>query len=163
MNSEILEHYGGRIRVRVCGVLIENEHILLAKHEGIGDKDILWIPPGGGLEVGETIVECLTREFEEETNLVVEVGDFLCANEFINGSLHALELFFIVKRKSGMLKMGIDPEFSEESQIIKEVRMMSFKELPEVDSECLHWVVRNSRNSAELFNRQGLFNFQNNA
>ena len=46
--------YGNRIRVRVCGVCIENGQILLVCHRPILGKNDYWCPPGGGVDEGET-------------------------------------------------------------------------------------------------------------
>jgi len=35
----------------------------------------LWDLPGGGVELGESHMDCIKREFKEETNLIVEVVD----------------------------------------------------------------------------------------
>ena len=51
--------FGGKVRVRVGGILIENDQILLLKHEGVGKKEFLWSPPGGGMEFGENAEENL--------------------------------------------------------------------------------------------------------
>lgn len=39
--------------------------------------------PGGGLEKGEGIANCLVREFMEELNIQVSVGDFFYVNDFL--------------------------------------------------------------------------------
>jgi len=38
----------------------------------------LWEFPGGKLEAGETVEDCIRREVLEELAIVVEVGDHLC-------------------------------------------------------------------------------------
>lgn len=42
--------------------------------------------PGGGLEVGEGTRDCLKREFMEEMNLKVEVGDHIYTTDFYQRS-----------------------------------------------------------------------------
>jgi 8-oxo-dGTP diphosphatase len=86
-----------------------------------------WSPPGGGLEFGETIEECLKREFLEETNCEISVGKFLIVNEFIGLPLHAIELFYEVKIINGTPTKGTDPEM--ELQIIKDLDWIAFEEI----------------------------------
>lgn len=113
--------YGNRIRVRVCGVCIKNEQVLLVCHRPIlGDKNY-WCPPGGGVDEGETAEEALRREFLEETGLIVEVGRLLLTKEFVQAPLHAIELYFSVKILEGDLIKGYDPEMNASEQLIKEV------------------------------------------
>lgn len=114
--------YGNRLRVRVCGICIEDGKILLVNHRGVISSQDVWLPPGGGLEAGETITACLEREFLEETGLVIEVEKFLFKREFIHLPLHAIELFFQVKVQSGELRKGTDPELDEANQLIKDLR-----------------------------------------
>ena len=128
--------YGNRIRVRVCGVLIEEDKILLIKHKGAGKKGELWSPPGGGLEFDETIENCLKREFLEETNLKIEVIKFLFLNEFIQNPLHAIELFYQVKKVGGNLKLGSDPEMSD--QIISDISFISKKDIQSIGLDFFH-------------------------
>ncbi len=113
--------YGNRIRVRVCGVCIENEQILLVCHRPILGENDYWCPPGGGVDAGETAEEALKREFLEETGYIIEVGKLLKTREFVQAPLHALELYFSVKIVSGKLMKGHDPEMNFNEQLIKEV------------------------------------------
>ena len=127
MNQNIINQYGNHIRVRVCGVCIEDGKILLLNHIGIRENADFWCPPGGGLQFGETIEECLKREFLEETNTEITVGKFLTVNEFVNPPLHAVELFYEVKIINGTPIKGIDPEMEE--QIITDLGWFSLEEI----------------------------------
>jgi len=42
--------------------------------------------PGGGLEAGEGIADCLKREWKEEMNAAIEVKDLYYVNEFYQPS-----------------------------------------------------------------------------
>ena len=130
VNRKIVEQYGNRIRIRVCGVCVENGKILLLNHIGIRENADFWCPPGGGLQFGETIEECLKREFLEETNTEIIVGKFLTVNEFFNPPLHAVELFYEVKIINGIPKKGTDPEMEE--QIITDLRWFSLEEIKDI-------------------------------
>ena len=130
MNQNIINQYGNHIRIRICGVCIQEGKILLLNHIGIRENSDFWCPPGGGLEFGETIDDCLKREFLEETNTEILVGKFLTINEFVNPPLHAVELFYEVKIINGIAKKGIDPEMDE--QIISDLRWFSLQETIEL-------------------------------
>src|SRR5690554_3734995 len=108
MKDRINAIYGNNVRVRSCGICVKDDAILLVRHHGLGNKGTLWIPPGGGVELGERAIDALRREFREETGLNIEVGSFLFVNEFIESPLHAIELFFEVKVLNGTLISGID-------------------------------------------------------
>jgi len=129
MNQELINQYGNQLRVRVCGICVQDDKILLINHSGMNESGEFWSPPGGGLQFGETIEDCLKREFLEETNTVISVGKFLKVREFLKSPLHAIELFYEVKILSGEIKIGIDPEM--EYQIIKDVKWLSFEEVLE--------------------------------
>ena len=61
-SENIVKHFGNRLRVRVNGILIENERILMVKHVGLGETGYLWAPPGGGIEFGTSAPQNLERE-----------------------------------------------------------------------------------------------------
>ena len=98
----------------------------------------LWSPPGGGVEFGETLQEALKKEFLEETNLEVEIGGYLFTNEYIGPNHHAIEIFFQVRRISGNLKLGMDPELGLDMQILKEAKFFSIAELNKLPQETIH-------------------------
>ncbi len=155
--EEIRKNFGDRLRMRVCGILIEHEKLLLVKHTSIGALGYLWAPPGGGMHYGESASETLEREFLEETGLRVEVGSFLFVNEFLSPPLHGVELFFEVRIKAGQLKKGFDPEMSSQNQIIEEVRYVSFEEMEAIPPLGLHGAIRDLGSFTNLIKKIGYF------
>lgn len=90
------------------GLLKENEKILFIRYNINGE--IFYSLPGGSLEIGESLIECVIREFSEETGIEIEVGDLILLNEFIShtpnsiserwkNGIHQIESIFKVKRK----------------------------------------------------------------
>ena len=73
------------ITLRVYGILINESEEILVSDEYIRGAYFTKFP-GGGLEFGEGTRECLRREFMEEMNLRVEVGDHLYTTDFYQES-----------------------------------------------------------------------------
>lgn len=142
MNERPGEVFRNKVRLRVCGYLVENEKVLLVCHRGLGPDGVFWNPPGGGLEFGETVEEALKREFREETGLEVEPGPFLFFHEHIDERFHALELFFEVKRIRGEARLGSDPEVSGNSVMMIDLAWFSRKDLDQLPPDRLHSTVR---------------------
>ncbi len=136
ISSKIKEAFGGQIRVRVCGVCIQENQILMINHKGLNQENVFWNAPGGGLEYGETIINCLKREFKEECNLKIEVGNFLAHYEYINEPLHAIELFYEVKIVEGILKLGQDPEVDFET--MTDLKWIDLFDLKKINANCVH-------------------------
>ncbi|MBB6610020.1 NUDIX hydrolase [Pontibacter sp. Tf4] len=124
--------YADKVRVRVCGICIQDEKLLLVRHQATIRNRDFWAPPGGGLQFGESLADCLKREFLEETGLIVEVGRFLFVNEFMQAPLHAIEFFFEVKATGGELITGHDPEATPEMQLIEEVAWKTKHQVREI-------------------------------
>ncbi|WP_232064539.1 NUDIX domain-containing protein [Rhodocytophaga rosea] len=91
--EEVKKTFGQKLRVRVCGICLQDDQILLVNHRGLGKTNTFWAPPGGGMHFGESAAQTLEREFKEETGLQIKTGRFLFVNEFIGKELHAIELF----------------------------------------------------------------------
>jgi ADP-ribose pyrophosphatase YjhB (NUDIX family) len=62
--------------LRVYGILINDKKQVLVSDEFIRGGYYTKFP-GGGLELGEGTKDCLRREFKEEMNLNVEVGEHI--------------------------------------------------------------------------------------
>jgi ADP-ribose pyrophosphatase YjhB (NUDIX family) len=83
------------MRVRVAGVLVHDNRLLLVQHEK--DSKTYWLLPGGGVGLGERLQESLVREFTEELSLQVTVMDLLFVVETVSPrGEHILQPTFLV-------------------------------------------------------------------
>lgn len=155
--QDIENTFGHRLRVRVCGVLVEDDKLLMAVHHGIGKRGIFWAPPGGGLEYGESVEDALKREFLEETGLKVEIDEFMFTHEFFDLPLHGIELFFKVNKVSGQLVTGVDPEMDKDKQTIDNMVFTSFEELKEKHIDEKHHLFRHCNSLEELIKMRGFY------
>ena len=111
-------------KVRVTAVLIEKGHILLIEQRVTGSRN--WSLPGGALEAGETIGQCLCREVREETGLEVAPERLLYICDRIEES-QIVHITFLVKRVGGRLTLGAEPEPT--AQPIHDVQMVLLERL----------------------------------
>ena len=87
--------------LRVYGVLINEKKQVLVADEYI--RGGLYTKfPGGGLEFGEGTRDCLRREFMEEMNLKVEVGDHIYTTDYFqisafNPAHQIISIYYAVK------------------------------------------------------------------
>lgn len=89
--------------IRVYGILINVIQQILVSDEYIRGKFYTKFP-GGGLEFGEGTRDCLKREFKEEMNLKVEVGDHIYTTDFyqqsaFNPNDQIISIYYFVKPK----------------------------------------------------------------
>lgn len=71
--------------LRVYGVLINEKKQVLVSDELIRGNYFTKFP-GGGLEFGEGTRDCLRREFKEELNLEVAIGDHIYTTDYFQMS-----------------------------------------------------------------------------
>jgi 8-oxo-dGTP diphosphatase len=117
----------GNIRIRLAGVYVQNQKILLVKHrKGSSEYYLL---PGGGQEPGESAHEALEREWKEELNLEAEVGNFLFFGESVppNGlkKSQVLQLVFSIYNVKGSL-------FTEKSGALVGSEWIPLEQLPNI-------------------------------
>jgi len=72
--------------IRVYGILINEQKQILVSDEFIRGNYYTKFP-GGGLEIGEGTRDCLKREFKEEMNLEVEIGNHIYTTDFYQRSV----------------------------------------------------------------------------
>ncbi len=64
-------------QIGVAVITNQQGKILIDKRKPEGEMGGLWEFPGGKIEPGETIEECIQREIKEELNIEILVGDRL--------------------------------------------------------------------------------------
>ena len=87
--------------VRVYGILVNEKEQVLICDEMIKGNPISKFP-GGGLEFGEGTIDCIKREFIEETGYPVEVLDHFYTTDFYqlsayNPAHQILSIYYLVK------------------------------------------------------------------
>ena len=75
---------------RYQAAILRGDEILLIKHREHAEGRAYWVLPGGGIEAGETELECVLREVREETNLEVRIEALLLDEPpmFDNGGIY---------------------------------------------------------------------------
>ncbi|MBP9686860.1 MAG: NUDIX domain-containing protein [Candidatus Doudnabacteria bacterium] len=78
--------------IRCRGIIIHENKLLVVRHTH--DASFVALP-GGHLEWGEDVLECLSRELIEELGVKPDIGRLLYVNTFMDGtSIQPTEFFF---------------------------------------------------------------------
>ncbi len=109
--------------LRVYGILINHKKQILVSDERIRGKYYTKFP-GGGLEFGEGTRDCLRREFREEMNLEVEVGDHIYTTDYFQMSAfrpdhQIISIYYFVKALEEIKAPLRDKEFDFDEQQLK--------------------------------------------
>ena len=68
-------------RIGVAVIWTQSGQILIDKRKLEGTMGGLWEFPGGKIEAGETVVDCIVREIREELAIDITVGEHLMSIE----------------------------------------------------------------------------------
>jgi 8-oxo-dGTP pyrophosphatase MutT (NUDIX family) len=122
-----------RFNIRVYGVLINDQKQVLVADELIRGKYYTKFP-GGGLEFGEGTRDCLKREFIEEMNLKVEVGEHLYTTDYFqvsafNPDHQILSIYYLVTPLEAITVRLSDKVFD-----FDETQMDFYKQRNEIES-----------------------------
>jgi 8-oxo-dGTP diphosphatase len=122
--------------VRVYGLLINSKNEVLISDEHEYDQYFSKFP-GGGLELGEGLIEALKREFIEECNAEVEVtGHFYTTDFYEKSSFNdsqVISVYYLVKEIHPLQLNFKTKIFDFEEGIFQSFRWINLKDLSEDD------------------------------
>jgi 8-oxo-dGTP diphosphatase len=135
------------ITIRVYGILINDQNEVLVSDELIRGMKITKFC-GGGLEEGEGTKDCLAREFMEEMNLKVQVGEHIYTTDFFQPSAfkegdQILSIYYKVKALQPITAplRSIPFDFDEREMKIyereKEIETFRFIPIQEFNEGCM--------------------------
>ena len=85
------------MRVRVAGLYVENNKLLLVVHKK--DDQKYFLLPGGGVDKNEGLIEALKREWLEELSINIEASKLLFVGESISiGNKHVIQIVFLIQK-----------------------------------------------------------------
>ena len=91
----------------IAAAIIERDGKVLiaqrAKNDSLLGK---WEFPGGKVEVGETLADCLKRELSEELGIQAEVGEYVCTSSFLYKNIQFDMCMFKVPSFQGEIKLN---------------------------------------------------------
>lgn len=121
-----------KINIRIYGILLHQNQILVSDELIRGNYFTKF--PGGGLEIGEGTRDCLKREFKEETNLDVTIGDHIYTTDFFQQSAfkenhQIISIYYFVHTDQiASLKTSTIPfNFTENQKADKTLQAESFR------------------------------------
>lgn len=122
--------------VRVYGLLInEGNEVLLSDEREYGMDFIKF--PGGGVELGEGLIEALKREFIEECNAEIEVLSHFYTTDFYEKSSfnesQVISVYYIVKASSPLRLNFKSTKFDFDEQSTQSFRWAKINTLQEED------------------------------
>jgi 8-oxo-dGTP diphosphatase len=135
------------ITIRVYGILINGANEILVSDELIRGMKITKFC-GGGLEEGEGTRDCLAREFMEEMNLRVEVGEHIYTTDFFQPSAfregdQIMSIYYKVKPLQPITAplrnkpFDFDDREMEIYNRVKEIETFRFIPLQNFNEECM--------------------------
>ena len=145
-----------RRRVNVRGIIVSDQGKIfcqqLTANNGKGRN--FWCTPGGGLEMGESLLDGLRREMIEETGVEPEIGKLLFIQQFAesgeqsaHGPNEQLEFFFLITNWQDYQHIDLE----QTSHGVEEVAECGFVDpkttriLPSYLTEVnLDWLINNS-------------------
>lgn len=135
MGKEILKKM---YNIRVYGLLVnEQQEVLVSDEFRMGMNMTKF--PGGGLEAGEGLIDCLKREWQEELNAKIEIEKhFYTTDYYVKSAFNSAQLisvYYLIKT-SNTLAVKISKsafDFDEIKDGAQQFRWIKIKSLKETD------------------------------
>lgn len=128
-----------KFNIRVYGILINEQNQVLITDELIKGNKITKFP-GGGLEFGEGTIDCVKREFIEETNNHIDVTEHFYTTDYFQGSAYNKEhqivsIYYMVKPVSVFEIITTEKtfDFVNDAEYAQTFRWLNLKDVSEND------------------------------
>ncbi|MCF7687745.1 MAG: NUDIX hydrolase [Cephaloticoccus sp.] len=113
-------------RISAGALVIHEDRVLLVQHRIPGHDDF-WVPPGGGAEGAESLMDCAVRECFEETGLRVQAHNIVYVEEFFDAGRRICKHWIHCELVSGEINFSHATE--EERDVLLEARFVSRSEI----------------------------------
>lgn len=117
--KEFASHFLG-----VGGIIIHEDKVLLVQLS-YGRAQGYWLIPGGFVETGETLIEGVIREVQEETGMLVEPEGVIGVRSMVRERDHLTDVYCVFKCKL----ISNPKDIKLESEEITKVTWMDIEEL----------------------------------
>jgi len=121
-----------------AGVVWKNNKVLIAKRSKGKIIGNVWEFPGGKVEKGERLRDCLKRELREELGIEVEVGEHLLSINHTYGHMNITLEVFSCKLKEGEV---ISPKEHEDVKWV-EISALSYYNFADADKKIVDFLKR---------------------
>lgn len=105
--------------IHVSAAIIIKDNKIFVTQRGYGEFKDWWEFPGGKIEEGETLEECLKREIKEELKADINIDKYLCTVEYDYPNFHLKMECFICYLIDGHLELveAEDAKFITKDQL----------------------------------------------
>ena len=124
-----------RFNLRVYGIVINDQGEVLLSHERRNKVEFIKFP-GGGVELGEGILDALKREFIEELGVHIDSARLFYLNEFYQASVfkpedQIISFYYLVTLKLNEINIGVinKPLGSMDSSDFERVEWLALTDL----------------------------------
>ncbi len=107
-------------RIAVRGIIEKEGKLFCVRQRHANGKiNSFWCTPGGGLDPGETLINCLKRELIEELGVEPVVGELLAVQQYSKDPEEHLEFFFRVQNSADYRDIDLSKTSHGEQEMVE--------------------------------------------
>ena len=123
-----------------AAIFRRGNQILIAQRAADDDCGFMWELPGGKIEPGETIEQCIVREMKEELGIDIRVKDVYAKTIYHVGERSAEFTFFNTEIVDGEIQKNVHDDIRWETR----ERLLDYEYLP-ADADIIRRLVREGK------------------
>jgi 8-oxo-dGTP diphosphatase len=94
-----------------AAIIFEGEKVLICRRSKDDELPLLWEFPGGKVEAGETLEQCIARECKEELDVDIIVLDEFGKTGYFHANHELCFTFFLAEISGGTLAANVHEQF----------------------------------------------------